>query len=138
MQFQRKDNSYIIRLEKGEEILATLQKFCRTEQIEGGTFVAIGATSKTTIGFLPPNQTDYKKQTFEGAFEVVSLTGIISQERIHTHGVISDENFQTFGGHVFELVASPTLEISLHKFPTLTRAEDPETHLQFLNLPNEF
>ncbi len=137
MQFQRQNNTYIIRLEKGEELISCLGNFCQDQEIEGGTLIAIGATSHAKLGYLPAGSTQYQDKTFEGAFEVASLSGNISEDKIHLHAVISNADFQTFGGHVFELIASPTLEITLHKFEKLTRKMDQKTGLTLLNLPNE-
>ncbi len=53
MVFQRFGNQYILRLESGEEVRATLLGFMDRENIRGGYFIAFGAFSRLRWGRLP-------------------------------------------------------------------------------------
>lgn len=139
MQFQRQESKqpteYFIRIERGEELITTLLEFCKKEGITGGSITGIGGTSDVTLGYLPKDTKDYQKKRFHGkGFEVLSLNGNASADRLHIHAIISDESYSSFGGHVFELTAFPGLEIKITPFDTLERAHDEASGLMLLDL----
>ena len=54
MNYKRFKNKYIIRLDKGEEIVQTLKHFCKKHKIKLGYISGIGATNKAEIGLFKP------------------------------------------------------------------------------------
>ncbi|HIH42358.1 TPA: DNA-binding protein [Candidatus Woesearchaeota archaeon] len=113
-------NRYFIMLEKGEEIIEQLTKFIETNKITAGFFTAIGAIEKAELGYFFQKKKQYHGKAFEKEMEVVSLNGNISsmdnKPYVHAHAVLSDENMQTYGGHLKFGIVSPTLEIVLVAF----------------------
>jgi predicted DNA-binding protein with PD1-like motif len=53
----------------------------------------------------------------------------------HLHGVFSDRDYQTVGGHVKDLVAGATVELFIHRaYKPIHRKTDPNAGLQTLDL----
>ena len=50
MEFRKFKEKYIIRLNKGDEVISSITDLCRKENIKLGSFVGLGAASKATIG----------------------------------------------------------------------------------------
>jgi len=123
MAYTRIENTFVIRLDKGEEIMEALRKFCYLLAIASGSFTAIGAVEKATISFFEPEKKKFSSKEFTGNYEIVSLTGNISQMRrepyLHCHVIISDNAFCVFGGHLKTAIVSTTCEIILMKLPVV-------------------
>ena len=56
MEFQKFADTYVVRLDKGEEIIASLQKLCETEQIALASVTGIGAADHAVIGLYDVGQ----------------------------------------------------------------------------------
>lgn len=113
-------NRFIIRLETGEEIVSSLTKFLSDNKITAGFFTAIGAVEKVELGYFFQKKKQYHGKVIEKEMEVVSLNGNIStmddKPYVHAHVVCSDENMQTYAGHLKLGIVSSTLEIVLIAF----------------------
>src|SRR5687767_8449594 len=112
--------NYLIKLNKGERLSTAIAQFIADTKIEGAWVSGLGATLEATLGFYDLDKKEYHWQTFEGPREVVSLTGNLAFDEqgkmvFHLHGVLSDRQFQTVGGHIKELVAGATLELFVHR-----------------------
>lgn len=139
MQFKKTEGGYIIRLLKGEKIIENLTEFCRNENIKSGIVSGIGGASEITLGYYNLGTQEYQWQEFAGIHEIVSMNGNVSQVDggpfLHLHSVISNENFQTFGGHLKEATVGATCEIFLKSIDTpLERKLDEEIGLKLLRL----
>lgn len=114
MQFKSFPNKFILRLEKGEEIIQTISKFATDQNIKLGTISAIGATNNVTLALYSPTEKKYYTKQFKRDFEITSLLGNISTFKgktyLHFHINLSDNSFQAFGGHLKEGVISATFE----------------------------
>lgn len=130
----------IIRLEKGERLLESLEKFVQENELPGAWISGLGGAQEVTLGFYDLVKKEYQWQTFEGLREVVSLTCNIAFDEsgkpvFHLHGVFGDVKFQTVGGHVKDLVAGATLELFIHRtYKPLRRKSDNGTGLKLLDL----
>ena len=125
MEFKQLENNksceaYLVRLNRGEELVSTLKQFCATNNIKLGQISGVGATDKFEIGLFNPTTKKYQAKVFEFPTEITSLTGNIStmngETYLHLHGCFSDESFQTLGGHLNSAVISATAEIIILKF----------------------
>ena len=113
----RKDNDmYVVRLEKGDEVVRELSLFAVENGIQGAMIQAIGAFDEAELAYFDEEKGDYTYKTFDGGLEVISLTGNVSRlskddtPMVHLHAALGDKNFQVFGGHLKEGVVSVTLE----------------------------
>ncbi|UCG02145.1 MAG: DNA-binding protein [Candidatus Heimdallarchaeota archaeon] len=136
---QTNQESYLLRLFRGEDIIESLQKFCKHHNhIGSGRIQGIGAVSAAKIDFF--NGIEYITNTFSENLELLSLTGNIAQDKIvHLHGVFGRSDGSCVGGHIMSgCIVSVTCEIQILVLdPQVTREEDPHTKLKLLNLPNE-
>jgi predicted DNA-binding protein with PD1-like motif len=52
-------NTYIIRLDPGDEIIQSLESFCVNSKIKSGKVMGIGAIRDTKIAYFDPALGDY-------------------------------------------------------------------------------
>ncbi len=115
MEYRKFGNKYVMRIDKGEEIVETLKTFCEDEQITLGWVKGIGAVNKATVGLFETGSKKYHSIQLEGDHEITSLMGNIStmdgEVYLHLHINLSDEKYNTRGGHLTSAVISGTGEI---------------------------
>lgn len=130
-------NAYLIRFERGEEVLSVLADACAPKNITGGKISAIGAVEEVVIAHYDLSTKSYMDKTIKERLEIVSLLGNVAmldgKVIIHAHGSFSDSDMRVCGGHVKRLIVSATCELTLSVFqkPVL-RAFDEETGLNLL------
>jgi hypothetical protein len=139
MRHTRTGRGYLLRLERGEDIIATLRQFVRTKKIPSGTFTGLGAADRITLGMFDPARRTYRKRLFRGDHELAALVGNIAWDRAdpvcHTHAVISNRNMQAFAGHLFAARVTVTCELTLLPGTgRVRRCLDPATGLKLLDL----
>ncbi len=141
MQVRDVETGFIIRLEKGERVIATLTELCEKRGIRGGVFHAIGAVKNTEIGYYPLESREYVFEMHGEDREVASMTGNIAlvdgKPFIHCHAVLSacEAGLGTIGGHIKETEVAVTLEVYLTPFNTsLSREHDEAVGLKLLHL----
>ena len=78
MEYRSFGDTYIIRLNRGEEILSALTEFCRKEQIKLGSVEALGAADHAVFGLYDVAARQYHKHAFDEPMEITSLLGNIS------------------------------------------------------------
>ncbi len=65
MEFQKFADTYVVRLDKGEEIIASLQKLCETEQIALASVTAApisqNGTERPHGDYLPDGERDTER-----------------------------------------------------------------------------
>lgn len=132
-------DQYVLRFDRGEEVFLALQSFAENQKIGAAFFSAIGASQKVVLSYYDLEQKKYFDQSFEQDLEIVSMTGNIGKRdgkvALHAHGCFSDKSYQTFAGHIKELVVSATCEMMLTKLSgTLTREFDEATGLNLLHI----
>ena len=114
MNYKKFGTKYIIRIDKGEEIVATLKQFCIDRNIKLGTVQGIGATNNATIGLFLTETKSYQKKTLTGDMELAPLMGNIStmngETYLHIHANLCDEENRAYAGHLNEAICSATFE----------------------------
>ena len=114
-EFRKLDNTYVVRLNKGAEIISAIKDFCSSNNIKVGTIQGIGAINSATFGFFNPETKQYNEKIFEGPREITSLIGNISTQNgetyLHLHMTASGEDYNTIGGHLINATISLTGEI---------------------------
>jgi len=114
--FQSK-NKYVLRYDKGEELVEGLSNFCQTQNIEAGFFFGIGSAQEIIIAFYDVDTKEYREEVIKETVEIVNLFGNIAKMEgkiiIHAHGSFSDPKMQIRAGHVKKLVIAATGEIIL-------------------------
>lgn len=132
----------IERLESGEDILERLNDLVRQNKVKAGSFTAIGAVEKATLGFFV-GEGKYSTFSIKGPLEVVSCIGNVSMRNglhfIHAHMSLADHKGKACGGHLMPgCKVGATFEIILHAYDTidLVRKLDSESGLYLLDTGN--
>ena len=138
MEYRKFDNSYVVRLNKGEEVIASLKELCNNENIKLAEITGLGASNLVEIGVFNVNTKEYNTEVFEGMFEITSLVGNSTRKDgevyLHVHINFGDENGMVRGGHLVRSVISATSEIIVRKIDgEVGRKLSEEIGLNLLN-----
>ena len=121
MEFRRFENAYVIRMDRGEEVMATLTALCEQEGIRLASVEAIGAVDRAVVGLYDVDKKVFHRKEFQEPMELTSLLGTVTEKDgkpyLHLHATLCDANMQTRGGHVNELHISATCEMVLRLLP---------------------
>lgn len=131
MEYRKFGEAYLVRMDPGEEILEQLERFARQEQIRLASVQALGAVKEFTVGVFSLAEKQYHANHFQGAYEIVSLTGTIDTMNgdfyCHLHMSAGDEQGRVFGGHLNRAVISVTCEMVVTPLPgTVDRVRSEE------------
>lgn len=142
MKYTEVNNGWLVRLEKGEELIASLSAFVESEKIEGAWVNGLGGATKARLGYYNLNRKKYIFRAVKDARELVSLHGNIStigeETALHLHGVVTDGNNRPRGGHIKELICGGTIEIYVQLLgKKLERELDSEVGLPLLKLESK-
>lgn len=141
MEYQRFNNTLVVRLNRGEEILEQVKTIALKENIKLAEINALGATNSFTVGvYSVPDKTYYKKE-FEGDYEIVSLHGNISTMNdefyLHLHMSAADKDGNVVGGHLNRCVISATCEMFINIIDgKVDRVKDESTGLNIFSFVN--
>lgn len=118
MDYRRQGNDVIVRLDKGDEVIASIMKLMDELEIKSGSFHGLGATDDAVLGIYIPADSQYYRKEFKQDVEIASLFGTLSRmdgkPYIHPHAVLGDPvNGVIDGGHLERAVVSATCEIHL-------------------------
>ena len=135
MQYRVFGDTYVVRLQRGEEVLACLRELCEKESISLGTVSAIGAVNHVVVGVYRVDEQKY----FDGVMELTSLMGNITEKDgepyLHLHATFGDLTGKVIGGHLNEAVVSATCELFVRKVEGhVGRRLDPETGLNIFDV----
>ena len=129
----------IIRIDRGEDCLEVLKSIALDKEVSF-YFSIIGACAMVELGYFAPKTKKYFNKEFNAdSIEILSVNGTVAwlegQPIIHAHGVFSNENYETFGGHVVKLIISLTGETSIDWLPEkIIKKYDDETGLNLLSI----
>ena len=137
MEYRKFESAYLLRLDRGEEITASLLRLAEEEGIRLAQVSGIGAVHDFTVGLFDPAVKQYFSNRFTGNFEIVSLTGnlTVMEEKpyLHLHLSAADAEGRVVGGHLNRAVISATCEMVVREIPgTVDRAFSPEIGLNLL------
>src|SRR5262245_39482838 len=84
---------YLLRLERGEDVLLSIADFCKRKGILSASFRAIGAVEQSKIGYYDLSNKSYGNKEYSDAMEVASMVGNVAQVEgspfVHCHAVLS-------------------------------------------------
>ncbi len=125
MQSQSTRYGWALKLEPGEEIVASLQAFAVAHGLRAGAISGIGAVGETELGFFVPSTGAYVRRTFVGDHEIGALTGNLSalegEPFPHCHMILAGKDFVAYAGHLFRGVVTVTCEIQIVTDPGTLR-----------------
>lgn len=121
MEYRKYADTYVVRIDKGEEIIASLQALCEQENIQLASVSGIGAADRAVIGLYDVANRQYHKTELEGAMEITSLLGNVTRKDgavyLHLHINLCDKNMHIIGGHLNECRIGATGEIIVRSIP---------------------
>jgi len=124
MQFQKVKNSYIVHVEKGEEVVESLTNFCKQNNIHSAQLAGIGAVKNIDIGAYDIDTKDYIHRVFDEILELLSFQGNIAlkdgEPFLHAHITLGNHDMEVFGGHLFEMEVAAVGEFIIHDFQNET------------------
>ncbi|OLN24511.1 hypothetical protein DVDV_4160 [Desulfovibrio sp. DV] len=97
------NGSLLVRLPKGEDLLAALVSFCLEKNITKGHVSLIGFLEKAVLGFYLQDTREYAVRTLDCSTQILSGLGNVSLMEglpvIHLHLTLLQSDFTTTGGH---------------------------------------
>lgn len=115
MEYRQFDNIYVVRLDRGEEIVEKLTELAEKEDIRLAKVEGLGAASSITAGLYNVQLQKYFQKELQGPLEITSLIGNITrkdgQPYLHLHISAADQDTHQFGGHLTRAVIGGTGEI---------------------------
>lgn len=115
METKKIGSKLFVRVETGEELMATLKKACEENGIKSGFISGIGGSDDLEIACFSLEKKMYVPKKFTGNYEVTSLVGDIStldsEIYLHVHITIGDSDYKIHGGHLISAVISLTAEV---------------------------
>ncbi|MBI1797000.1 MAG: DNA-binding protein [Candidatus Eisenbacteria bacterium] len=125
MQSRRTRYGYALRLDDGEEIVATLKAFAVAHGVRAGLISGLGACGETDLGFFVRATGEYVTRRFAGEHEIGALTGNFSEldgePFPHCHAVIAGDDMVAHTGHLFRGVVTVTCEVLIVTDPDVMR-----------------
>ena len=138
MEYRKFDRDYVVRFDRGDEISACLKTLCEREKIGLAEVSGLGAARSAVIGIFDPEKRKFVSRTCEGAYEIASCVGNVTQMDgkvyLHLHATLGNtETGECVSGHLAEAVIGLTGEFFVRTLPgSVERAFSEETGLNQL------
>ena len=115
MEYKKFDNTIIVRLDVGDEIMSSIRKIVMDENIKLAQINGLGATSDFTIAVRNNDTKQFDPIDYKGRYEIANLHGNVTtlneEAYLHIHISCANENGDCIGGHLLKCVISATAEI---------------------------
>lgn len=137
MEILKAKDKYVIRIDKGEEVVESLNKFIKEKDVKSGSITGIGAAGLIEAGLFNTKTKIYDSKTFEGDYEITNFSGNITtmngKHYLHLHITFADKELRAYGGHLNKAVISGACEIVVDEIDaTIERKLDEEIKLNIL------
>ena len=134
MEWRKFGDTYVVRMDRGEEILACLTKLAEAEDIRLASVDALGAVDHAVVGAYDVPTRTYHKKTFDEPMEISNLCGTVTRMDgavyLHLHATLCGMDLTAKGGHANELRVAATCEMIVRTLPgEVGRRLDPEVGL---------
>jgi hypothetical protein len=128
---------FMLVLDKGQRLIESILACANSAKLHSASFSGLGAIENPTLSYYEDSTKQYKTQTFEGSYELISLTGNITELDgkliAHAHVALGDERYQLIAGHLNEAMVSITAEITIIPFDApITRKLNPVFNLNLI------
>ena len=115
MDYRRFGNTYLVRMDVGEEIIEQLKSLCRSENIRLAQVDAIGAVRQAIIGVYNLEEQAYHREDLEGLMEIAGLQGSVTRMNgevyPHLHVTLAGQDNRVHAGHAIGLIVGATCEM---------------------------
>jgi uncharacterized protein len=131
--------TYVVVCDPGDEAVAALTQFARSEDLEAAQVTAVGAFERATVGWFDRAARDYRRIRIDEQCEVLSLIGDVAVDQagpvLHAHVVLGLSDGTTRGGHLLEGRVFPTLEVVVTETPAqLRKVMRPDIGIALIDL----
>lgn len=117
--------TYVVVCDPGDEAVAALNQFVRSERLEAAQLTAVGAFESATVGWFNPATKEYRPNLVDEQCELLSLIGDVAMGEdgpiLHMHAALGLSDGTTRGGHLLEARVNPTLEAVITETPAQLR-----------------
>ena len=117
MEYRKFGKRYVVRIDRGEEVIAKLKELCEKEEISLASIEGLGAADHVVVGLYNVEKKEYKQRVFDEEMEITSIIGNITLQGKkvyqHIHITVCNADLQAFGGHLTECRISGTCELFL-------------------------
>ena len=136
MKYNKDGQTFLLVLDKGEDIVEVLTQFAMEQEMKFGSVSGIGACDNVTLNFYNLDTQKYEAREVNEALELTSLLGNIShiddKPFAHLHGTFGTRDFQTLSGHLTKaLYRYGEIVIQMTNLD-VNRTHDEETGLNLL------
>ena len=134
------ERTYVVVLDRGDEVVHSLQHFIREQHVTAARVTAIGAFRRAELAFFDPVQKVYVPIYCGEQVEALSCLGDVTVEaghpKLHLHAVLGRRDGTALGGHLVSAEVYPTFEVMIVESPAyLQRVFDPAVGLSLIQLP---
>ena len=134
MDYRKFGDTYLVRMDRGEEILAALAALCEKENIALAAVDALGAVDHAVVGVYDVSTQVYTRKEFNEPMEIANLCGTVTRKDgrvyLHLHATLCGMDMIARGGHANELRVSATCEMAVRTLPgEVGRRKDDVTGL---------
>lgn len=122
---------YAFRLTKDDDLKKKISDFVVEHHISGVILSGVGSLTTLSIRLADGESTLEK----DGEFEIVSMTGTLSENVVHLHISVSCNDGHTIGGHLKDgCIINTTAEICLLDIPNLKFSREMDSSTEYKEL----
>ncbi|MDK2956109.1 MAG: uncharacterized protein PWQ57_1605 [Desulfovibrionales bacterium] len=115
MKYKRYGSKLLLRLDPGDEVIASVTEVCEKENIHLGAVTGLGAVDSARIGCFDPYGKQHHPTMVEEPCEITSLLGNVSRMDgkiyLHLHATLAGMSNKVVGGHLNMARVSAMAEI---------------------------
>ena len=131
-------DTYVVRMDRGEEVLSSLTALCKKKGIRLASVDALGALDQAVLGLYDVSAKTFHRREFNEPMELSSLTGTVTRKDgevyLHLHATVCTQDLTAYGGHAVSLHISATCEMIVRCLPgEVDRAPDEATGLNLFS-----
>ena len=121
MLYRKCGDTYLVRIDCGEEVMEQLKLFCEKEDIGLAQVSGLGGADHAVIGVYDLAAQAYHREELDRFMEILDLTGNVTRvdgaPYIHLHAVMADQQNALHGGHVISIRIGATCELFVRPLP---------------------
>ena len=131
--------TYVVVCDPGDEAMASLKQFARSERLEASQITGVGGFERATVGWFDRAAKQFRHIPVDEPTEVLSLIGDVAEDPggpgLNVHVVLGLSDGTTRGGHLIEGQVFPTLELVVTENPAeLRRVMHPDLGVALIDL----
>ena len=115
MQWRRDVQYILVTMVPGDKLQEGLLQAAREAGVQAAEISGLGGVTNIELGLVKADMSGYTPTRFTGLWELVSLTGNLSQLEgqpfLHLHAALGGQGGEMRGGHLLEAEISVTAEI---------------------------